>query len=103
MAGRRGVKGSGMVVGGGLPLGMLVQGSDVPSKNVRYEPKMAGLFMGTCINPELSCHQELLSAKLLFKWINFKLHHIHTHTHTRPPPTLCSSCKCVCKKKGHLM
>lgn len=74
--------------GGGLPLGMLVQGSDVPSKNVRYEPKMAGLFMGTCINPELSCHQELLSAKLLFKWINFKLHHIHTHTHTSPPHPL---------------
>lgn len=94
MAGRRGVKGSGMVVAvvGGLPLGMLVQGSDVPSKNVRYEPKMAGLFMGTYINPELSCHQELLSAKLLFKWINFKLHHthsrIHTHTHTSSPDPL---------------
>lgn len=34
--GETGVKG-----GGGLPLGMLVQGSDAPSKNVRYEPKMA--------------------------------------------------------------
>lgn len=76
MAGRRGSK------GGGVPLGMLVQGSDAPSKNVWYEPKMAGLFMGTNINPELSCHQELLSAELLFKWINIKLH---------PPPTLCSN------------
>lgn len=33
MVGRRGSR--------GVPVGMLVQGSDALSKNVRYEPKMA--------------------------------------------------------------
>lgn len=39
--GETGVEDGGGERGGGLPLGMLVQGSDGPSKHVRCEPKMA--------------------------------------------------------------
>lgn len=50
----------------------------------------AGLFTGTHINPELSCHPELLTETLLFKWINIKLHRSHRHTRTHKHAHTCN-------------